>query len=161
MEFVLASFAHPTQYGIRYSLQGDPRITKSKGYGILTPLMHAKMHLITSTYVTRLLHSYDLDVALAWLAVQRQLEIYWTFMHTVMEDTLLCYDWNTGRILCLPIRYCREVNLSGSNVVKCPYLGKCPYFRPLIVLFIAHVVLVRRSRALFTSIRFADKFLSS
>lgn len=38
VDLLLASFAHATRYGIRYSRQGDPRVTFSSGYGVLTPI---------------------------------------------------------------------------------------------------------------------------
>lgn len=34
------------RYGIRYSRKGDPRITQSKCYCLLTPLPHATTHII-------------------------------------------------------------------------------------------------------------------
>lgn len=47
-----------------------------------------------------------------------------------MEDPFLWYDWDKGRIVGLPIRDCREVTLSGSNVLEWfvrvfPAVGAC------------------------------------
>lgn len=75
LEFVLASFAYAPRYGIRSSRKRDPRIKHSKGYGVLTPLPHATMDILSSDYIKELFNGSDLDVEMAWLAIQRQYKV--------------------------------------------------------------------------------------
>lgn len=76
------------------------------------------MHILTSTYVTYFFYAAGLDVATVRLEFHRQYEVDWTYVESVMEDLFLWYDWNTGRVICLPIRDFLEVILSNSAAVK-------------------------------------------
>lgn len=46
-------------------------------------------HLITFTHVTELFHDGHLDFKLVLLAIQRQYEVYWTYMDSIMEYPFL------------------------------------------------------------------------
>lgn len=85
---------------------------------MLTPLPHARRHIVTSIYAQELFHGGELGVAIVWLAIQRQYEVDCTYVESFIEDHFLWYDWNTGRVIALPIPDCHEVTFSGLNVAK-------------------------------------------
>lgn len=54
VQLLLAYCIHDARYRVRYSRQGVPRITKSQGYGLLTPLTASTMTCVTMAYITEL-----------------------------------------------------------------------------------------------------------
>lgn len=112
---VLVAFTHGERYGIWFSRQGVPRITQSQGYSVLAPLPAATTRIINPSYVTHLFYGGDLDVGLVLLTIDHQHGVYCMYVDSIMEYPLLCYDWNTGRVVGLPIHDFREVNMTLSN----------------------------------------------
>lgn len=92
-------------------------------FGVLTPLPNTTTYIIKSLYVSKLFYEGDLDVGLLWLAIKRLGEVYWTYIDSIMEDSLVSYDWHTRPRVPFPIRDCWAFKLSGSNVVtRCVHL---------------------------------------
>lgn len=77
-DLLLVAFLQATRYVIRYSRQGDPRITQSQGYGVLTPLQRATVQILNTAYITGLFFGSSLGLGLVLLAVERQQEVDWT-----------------------------------------------------------------------------------
>lgn len=63
-DLLLASFVHVTQYEIRYSQQGNQRITVSNSYGTLMPFPRNTVQLLNTSYITQLFFNSNIDVQL-------------------------------------------------------------------------------------------------
>lgn len=118
VDLLVAAFIHAARHGIRYSRQGDPRITVSDGFGILTPIPTRTMNWLTTPYLLELFHNSEYDVGLVILAVERQRQIDWNAIAEEMPDPFLWYEWHTGRVVSLPIRDCREVTVTDQKVLQ-------------------------------------------
>lgn len=75
------------------------------------------MKVINVSYITELFLDSTLDVGLVLSVVELQREVDWTFAVSMMEDTFLWYDWNTGLVVPLPVRDFRQVTLTADEVL--------------------------------------------
>lgn len=77
---VIAAFIQAAGFDIGYLRQGDPRITHTHHYGVLTPLPRARAHTVNSAYLTQLFLCSTLYLGLVHLAVERQRKVDWTYV---------------------------------------------------------------------------------
>lgn len=117
IDILMGSFNNAAWYGVRYSREGDSRITESQGYGMLMALLRCTTQVPNASYITELFFGSNLDGGFVLLAVERQRKVEWTYVAWMMEDSFLWYDENTGRIVQLPMRDCRQVTITADKLL--------------------------------------------
>lgn len=114
---VLTTFTHTSRYGIRFSSKRDRRITQSKGYGLVTLLPAVPTIITNPEDVAQIFYEGELDVGVVLLAVERQRKVKLTYVNSIMKDPFLWYADNTGQLMGLQVRDCREVTNKPSNTL--------------------------------------------
>lgn len=117
IDLLLALFIHIARYGIRYFQQGGPRIMESQWYSILTPFPRCTMQLLNIPHIIELFFSGNLDLGRAFMAVDRQREVDWTYVGSEMEVPFLWNDCAAARVVPLPIREWCEVTITGDHIL--------------------------------------------
>lgn len=107
VDLLIAAFIQSPRYGIRFSKQGDPWITQPHCYGVLTPLPHYLFQILTTSFATELFFGSKLDLGLVLLVLERQREVDWTYVASIMEDNFPLYNCHVGKVVTLPIRNCQ------------------------------------------------------
>lgn len=102
--------------GLRFSREGDPRLTQSGSYGIITPL-YGMSNSLGVHRVVQLFHGTpNMDLAKVVMAIERAKEVNWGPIKAALRHPFLWYDFNTGEVQPLPLEREREYCFSKSDM---------------------------------------------
>lgn len=115
--FNMLSWIFAVRYGVGVSRLGDPRITQSRGYGIMTPVPEKLVEFTDATFVATLIGDEpDIFLGDVMYAFAVETDVKWEELDRHMEHPFVLYDWGKKDVVDMPLEREREFHFSMKKI---------------------------------------------